>query len=511
MDIRQQLPAATRSVDLRVTGPGAGGFRRAVLRRGGAKLLVLLVLVPAATVGAVLAPGPVLLAVGLALFLLWLLASPGRPQRAFVVGLGALLVGYAFLGRGLAHAGVAPVYVGEMVVGLGVLALALGRPVFRFDLVRVLLLAFMAWGLLQTVPYIGRYGIDALRDAVSWGYGFFAIAIAALARGPDLLGAVNRYRGLIVPLCLFILVNVPIPRESLPPFPGSAVAFINPKPGDSAVHMAGIAAFVLLGLYADVRTRVPEFMVWLAWLPTAILMGVINRGGMGAIAMSGLAVLFGRAPARLITPLFIGLIGLVAVIHIDPVVDLGGKRPISVGQVIENVTSVFSETDDASLEGTKEYRLRWWGAIVDYTVNGQYFWTGKGFGVNLADDDGFQVLEDGSLRAPHNAHIDVLARMGVPGLGLWVGLNLAWAVAVLAAVRKARALHSSRWAAVLVWLLVYWAALLVNATFDGSLQGPQGGIWYWAVMGAGLVAIDAVRQLPDPSLMRAPSTQPGAP
>ena len=27
----------------------------------------------------------------------------------------------------------------------------------------------------------------------------------------------------------------------------------------------------------------------------------------------------------------------------------------------------------------------------DYTVFGDYFWTGKGFGINLADDDGFQT------------------------------------------------------------------------------------------------------------------------
>ena len=28
--------------------------------------------------------------------------------------------------------------------------------------------------------------------------------------------------------------------------------------------------------------------------------------------------------------------------------------------------------------------------IIDYTVFGDYFWTGKGFGISLADDDGFQ-------------------------------------------------------------------------------------------------------------------------
>ena len=45
----------------------------------------------------------------------------------------------------------------------------------------------------------------------------------------------------------------------------------------------------------------------------------------------------------------------------------------------------------------KNGRLDWWKEIVTYTINGKYFWTGKGFGVNLADDDGFQVLSSGTL------------------------------------------------------------------------------------------------------------------
>jgi O-antigen ligase len=220
-------------------------------------------------------------------------------------------------------------------------------------------------------------------------------------------------------------------------------------------------------------------------------------------------VLFGRAPARLMTPLFIVLIGLVTVVYVDPVVDLGVNRKVSVGQVIDNVTSVVSKTEDPALEGTKAYRLSWWGKIIDYTVRGPYFWTGKGFGVNLADDDGFQLFADHSLRAPHNGHVEILARMGVPGLGLWVGLNLAWAAAVLAAVRRARAAGSGSSAAVLIWLLVYWAAMMVNASFDPYLQGPQGGIWFWAVIGAGLVAVDAVRRLPDlPAATRANAEHP---
>ena len=42
--------------------------------------------------------------------------------RRFLLVLGALLMGYAYLGRGVAHLGVPPVYLGEFVLGLGLAA-----------------------------------------------------------------------------------------------------------------------------------------------------------------------------------------------------------------------------------------------------------------------------------------------------------------------------------------------------------------------------------------------------
>lgn len=33
------------------------------------------------------------------------------------------------------------------------------------------------------------------------------------------------------------------------------------------------------------------------------------------------------------------------------------------------------------------------------------------------------------------------------------------------------------------WLLAYWTALMVNASLDVYLEGPQGGIWSWSLVG----------------------------
>ena len=39
------------------------------------------------------------------------------------------------------------------------------------------------------------------------------------------------------------------------------------------------------------------------------------------------------------------------------------------------------------------------------------------------------------------------------------------------------------------WILVFWLAMVVNASFDVYLEGPQGGIWFWMIFGLGLAAL----------------------
>src|SRR5581483_11434599 len=102
---------------------------------------------------------------------------PVRLQWTWIVSLGVVLAGYAFLDRGFAYVGVPPLYIGELVLFLGLLTvLASGgiAPALRSP-VSWLLLAFVGDGLVRTVPYWGIYGMDALRDGVVWAYAAFAV------------------------------------------------------------------------------------------------------------------------------------------------------------------------------------------------------------------------------------------------------------------------------------------------------------------------------------------------
>ena len=127
--------------------------------------------------------------------------------------------------------------------------------------------------------------------------------------------------------------------------------------------------------------------------------------------------------------------------------------------------------------------------IIEDIVFGDYFWTGRGFGVSLAAADGPQTWEDLSLPAPHDSHLTTLARMGVPGFVLWVLLQGAFGIGLLRSVLRNRRAGDTRLAAIGAWILAYWVAILIATSFDSHLESPQGGIWFWSLFGMGLVVM----------------------
>jgi O-antigen ligase len=272
------------------------------------------------------------------------------------------------------------------------------------------------------------------------------------------------------------------------------VELIETKGGDIMVHTAGALAFWVSGLAGPVRAR------WvLPLVGCAVLVGTYDRAGLlSFLAVFGLCFLFRPRHPVLWRIVGLGVLGVVLLAATGLRVKMPNReREISFAQLVANVTSPFSSTKAGDLDATKEWRLEWWGDIVDYTVHGKYFWTGKGFGVSLADDDGYQVEEDQSLRNPHNGHLTMLARAGVPGFTLWLLVQLAWACGVFGAFLRSRRLGQLHWQELFFFLLAYWVAFMTNASFDVYLEGPMGGIWFWTVFGVGLAAVAVHRQQPE--------------
>ena len=400
-----------------------------------------------------------------------------------------VLAGYAIFGKGFAYVGVPPLFIGEITLVLGVLALMASRSwvAMLMTVPSLALLAFMGWVAVRTVPGIPVHGFDALRDSVIALYGTFAFIIVALllqkpARLGRLLGTYSRF-ALLYGLSGAALAYTTSSLSHLLAWPFSGVPVVYVRMGEAAVHLCGATVFVLLGL-----RRVP--WPWLVAVLVGFLMIAISRGAMLAFLLPVLlaAVLGGQV--RKLIPIAAGGGAVFAIVLMFGLqVELESGRVIGPTQLINNVESIIGRSEASNLDGTKTWRLRWWQAIQDYTLRGPYFWTGKGFGVNLAEDDGYVVGAEGGgapVRAPHNVHLGILARAGVPGLGLWIVLLLCWFGMLVRSHLVALRHGDERAAKLFIWIGCYGLSMLINASFDVALEGPMLGIWFWSIIGLGI-------------------------
>lgn len=434
-------------------------------------------------------------------------------EKIFLYVSGLSLIGYAYGGKGFAYIEIKPFYIYSLIFTLSIIVLISNPRFFRMvkDPTVTLLALFIIWGTVRTFPYLDFYGVDALRDSVVWAWGSIALIVANIVRRGFPLQTISTWYSVTmkwfviwVPAAFLMHTYLGDMLPRWPWGPDEGIPVIVFKGGDIAVQLAGILAFSLV-IAPAVPGRRARLLAWVTlpcWLFSFLVAATINRGGFLALLMASSFVCF---CARLKKVALMGLVfGLLVLLGaFGSAFDLlpeyrSGDRVISIDQLHTNLQSIFSDVDNFGGTGTKHWRLEWWNSIVAYTFDGEHFWTGKGFGINLADDDGFQVTADKSLRSPHNGHLTVLARMGVPGFVLWVLFLLTLLSRLWHKYKLWKRLNDDFQASVCVWALTFLGASLINATFDVFLEGPMGGVWFWSVAGLAMgliaqrpVAIDA--------------------
>jgi hypothetical protein len=422
-----------------------------------------------------------------------------RTRDRYLLFLVTILAGYALMGKGFAYLGFPPLYIGEIALLTGIIVLGRSGTVIASlaTLPSVVLLVTMMWVLVLTIPYLEVYGVDALRDSVIIMYGGFAlIVIGLLLEEPRRIDTVLHYYGRLLVMFPAIPVGFWLTK-----YWGDAIPSIwGPVPiveiGASAVgtHLAGAAVFVLIG-YRKVS------VMWIAvWLLTAAMLAATNRGAALAVLVPCVFAIIMLGRLRwMLRWAAVGAVAFAATFAIESTyleheqAKDSLDRSVTAHQLAENAMSIFGDSGEQT-QGTKEWRLRWWDMIITDTVYGPNFWTGRGFGLNLAEADGFAGAESGPpLRAPHNANMTLLARAGVPGLALWWLLLLCWGGMLLKAMFAARARRHKHWANVFLWVFCYAASIVINATFDVTLEGPVQGIWFWSLFGFGVGSVMVYR------------------
>jgi hypothetical protein len=418
--------------------------------------------------------------------------------------LAIVLLGYALMGKGFAYLGFPPLYVGEIAFLTGIVVfLRTGALVGALaTLPAVMLVALTAWVLARTLPFFGQYGFDSLRDSAIVVYGGFAfIVIGLLLEDARRINTVLRYYGIMLASFPAIPVGFWFTRYWVDYIP----RLYGPVPiveiGASAVgtHLAGAMVFVLIGY------RKVSFLWVFVWLATLAMVAATNRGAtLAALGPVTFAMLMlGRL--RLLLTTMLAAVSIFAVFFAVEAsftqyneTETKGltQRQVSAHQIAENVESIVGESGQQT-EGTKQWRLNWWDIIINDTLYGPSFWTGRGFGINLADADGFVTSDPRHpappLRSPHNAHMTVLARSGVTGVVLWLLVLGSWAGMMMSAMLAARARGRERWVELFLFVFCYAMSILINATFDVTLEGPMQGIWFWCLFGFGIGSVMVYR------------------
>lgn len=461
-------------------------------------------------------------------------------RRAFLFYSLVLVTGYLFFGKGFAYFGFRPLYIAEiglLLGGLAIVAALLGdgsvRSVPWRHPITLSFALFVIWQVGRTVPFLGQFGLMAARDAMVWGYAGFAILAYLLLGHDEVDWIVQEYFPklarvylLWLPLAFFFVKLHPLEIF----YPGSPVPVLWLKSGDVGVHLVGIAGFFLLLRDAnEKRTSLREWGWWVLWAAGWAMFTASNRAGMFStlLGIAGIAVLRPRSKwwrPLISMGLVLGVLYVTALripisdheelsfrqfrvnlaTSVEPFLSERETEAMPTGDEEERNTPVEDDGEQTSpqsgeggvgtgaLRGTIRWRLDWWKKIVNETVFGPHFWLGRGYGYNLAKDGDIDLSRDPDLRSPHNVFITILGHAGVPGLLLWIIFLSVFLVAMLReAVTGDGHWRERRYA---VWLIPYWSAFVFNASFDVFLEGPMGGVPYWLLVGLGAVLLNSKKK-----------------
>ena len=405
-----------------------------------------------------------------------------RNRGVFRDALVVLLVGNVTLTYGFANVGLR---LGGIPVPLTEILLL---PVAAFALLRLrslsglgppatLLVGLLTLASVRLVVDVPRWGNLALRDfttpleAIALVVGFWAVReygvrwCARLCLGAAL--AVLAY-GALFPL-----------RDSiatLGPTVGlqQAVPLLGQYSGAAPAVAAALFLFLL-------RFRAPWSPI-LGAASLAVIALLQSRGLYLAIPLAGLSVLlvagnFGGAfPARLAGSVVLGGFMLLLLVPLGP---QGRMGPVSAGFASSQIVTLLGR--DGPGAGSFDHRVHWAQELWSRQNQavGSVIW-GVGMGPDLADGAaGGQEF----IRKPHNDYLEVFARFGVLGLGLWLGLVGASLNAVRRGIKAATDPESKTF---LVWILAASLVYLFVAATQPLLAFPYGTMPLFLMLGMGL-------------------------
>jgi hypothetical protein len=387
-----------------------------------------------------------------------------------------IMAWYVFFNKGVAYS-----YLVEILWLIGLILIFLSRRSYEFIWdIRAKFLAFFLFISIIYIP-IGFRGypfIDVIRDSFVFQYGWFVFIVFLFKEEQALVW--KKIIAIYTWFPLFGLLNFFLQNfvENFDRFkPFGNISFVLYKYGDMGVHLL-ISSLVLLVFQQKKSVRFQSVMAILI-LFNLFILTAYSRSGMLAyvlgvlvyILLSNEAYIRTRVKqyAKYLPLLLIIVVPIYASIKVQE--NFQGRK-VGIEQVTQNLGSFAGISNDPNLENNKLWRLVWWAKILDYSFSPSYFFQGKGLGMSLSETD--EILSEvDEVRSPHNFHLTVMARFGIPIFCLW----FYWLFLLYKPMFK-RQLDSKT-----LLISTVLLAFIVNASFDVFLEGPMGAFPFWTWVG----------------------------
>jgi len=383
---------------------------------------------------------------------------------------------YVFLNKGIAYS-----FFAELLWLGGIFLLLLNRKnlVIYWDK-KVKIFVFL---LLISFIYILRgiisYPfIEVIRDSFIFQYGWFVFIIFLYANKQeeiwDKLFVIYKWFPLVALLNFILQYFVPF-FEKFALF--GNIPLMLYKNGDMGVHL--LISTILILLHADRLSNKWKIGIVILIIFDFLTLSAYSRSGMVSYIIGLFAFLYfsKNESLKTSTKQYSKYIPWALIIVIPMYLSIQVRenfqgRATGFDQIGKNVVSLAANSDDATLEKNILWRAIWWGNILDYSFSKEYFATGKGLGMSLAQSDDI-LTDDDDLRSPHNFHLNIMARFGLFVFFLW----MYWVYLVLHPLFK-KQLNVKQLAIASILM-----AFLFNASFDVFLEGPMGAFPFWTWVG----------------------------